>query len=90
MADASASQPTMREISWTNALTSLEGVPFDRSWLNLALRQGWFETWTLFGRVDMVFAGGRRQHRSEGLRGLQLLLRELISHLARHAVVQLQ
>lgn len=55
MADASASQPTIREMSWTNALTSLEGVLFDRSWLNLALRQGWFETWTFFGRVDMLF-----------------------------------
>lgn len=57
MAAASASQPTIREISWTNALTSLEGVLFDRNWLNLALRQGWFETWTFFGRVDMLLAG---------------------------------
>jgi hypothetical protein len=54
MADASASHPTMREISWTNALTSLEGVLFDRSWLSLALRQGWFETWTFLGRADMA------------------------------------
>lgn len=59
MADASASQPTIREISWTNALTSLEGVLFDRSWLSFARRQGWSETWTFFGRVDMVFAGDR-------------------------------
>lgn len=57
MAVASASQPTIREISCTSAFTSLEGVLFDRSWLNLALRQGWFETWTFFGRVDMVFVG---------------------------------
>lgn len=69
MADASASQPTIREISWTNALTSLEGVLFDRSWLNLALRQGWFETWTFFGRVDMLFDAGGRRYTMEGFRG---------------------
>lgn len=54
MADANASHPTIREMSWTNALTSLEGVLFDRSWLSLALRHGWFETWTFFGSDDIV------------------------------------
>lgn len=55
MAAANASQPTIREMSWTNDLTSFAGVPLDRSWLNLARKQGWFETWTFFGRVDIVF-----------------------------------
>lgn len=66
MADANASQPTIREISWTNALTSLEGVLFERSWLSLALRQGWFETWTFFGRVVMLSAAGDSRYAIEG------------------------
>lgn len=48
---ASASQPTISEISWTSDLTSFTLVLLERSWLNFATRHGCLDTWTLAGRV---------------------------------------
>lgn len=49
---ARASHPTIREISWTNALVSRAFVVLSRSWESLAWRHGWVETWTFEGRDD--------------------------------------
>jgi hypothetical protein len=46
---ARASQPMMREISWTRALVSRELAVLSRSCESLAWRQGCEETWTFEG-----------------------------------------
>jgi hypothetical protein len=48
-AAARASEPKIREISWTRALVSRALVVLSRSWESLAWRQGWEEMWTLGG-----------------------------------------
>lgn len=53
---ANASEPTRREISCTSVLTSFALVLPERSWLSLARKHGWLETWTLLGR-DMLSLG---------------------------------
>ena len=50
----SASQATIRAISWTSAFVSRELVVLDRSWLSLARRLGCCETWTLGGSDEAM------------------------------------
>jgi len=47
---AVASQPTIKDISWTNALVSLAFAVLARNWESLAIKHGCVETWTLGGR----------------------------------------
>jgi len=47
---AVASQPRMKEISWTRAFVSLAFAVLERSWESLAWRHGCVETWTFGGR----------------------------------------
>lgn len=69
VAVASASQPSMREISWTSDLTSFAAVAWDRSWESLALRQGCDEMCTLGGRSRGDAMSGRNGHtRGDGIR----------------------
>ena len=54
--DASASQPTMRAISWTRDFVSRLLASFERSCESLARRHGWVETWTLDGKDEEAIA----------------------------------
>lgn len=63
---ASASQPTISEISWTSDFTSFALVLLERSWLSFATRHGCLETWTLAGRV-MLGNGCEEAGRKSGL-----------------------
>lgn len=54
---ASASTPTMVEISWIRDLTSRGLALAERSWESFARTHGWVETWTLGGNEAMVDGG---------------------------------
>lgn len=56
IAVANASHATMTESSWISDLTSRALTDLERSWLSLARRQGWLETWTLGGTEAIVGA----------------------------------
>ena len=56
---ASASQPTMRLMSWINCFVSRAVVDWDRNWESFARRQGCVETCTLSGN-EPAMAGIRR------------------------------
>ena len=52
---ASASQPTMRAISWINALTSRALLLGERSWESFAAAHGWVEMCALGGSGNAMF-----------------------------------
>lgn len=51
-AEARASQPIMRAISWTKTFVSRALASFERSWESLARRHGCVETWMFDGKED--------------------------------------
>ena len=51
---ASASMPSIIEMSCTSCCVSLEVVALDRSWDSFAIRHGCLETWTLGGSAVIL------------------------------------
>ena len=60
-AAAVASQPTIREISCTNALVSRAFAVLARNWESLTCREGWVDKCTFGGRECAIARGWRAE-----------------------------